>query len=211
MLSNQFKEIIKKLWITITEYYNLFWGISFIKKEKLIPWFKEDAPDWIVVKMSNGKKEPNNIVIVYIFCKNWFELFTDWFFLPSHLQRKWIRRKTFKTQIDISKKLWIRILTSKCTRSDDNIEVWYIAGPRLWYDGLHNSKKLYLEIKKYCKKKKISKQINKKILSSKSVLDLCSSQEWLACRKEIWRTFDAEFDLTKWSKSLKTFYKQQTN
>lgn len=158
--------------------------------------------------MSNKKKEPNNIVIVYIFHKNKIELFTDWFFLPKRLQAKWIRRLCFEAQILVAKKIGLSILTSKCTRSDDGLEFWYLVWPKIWYNWLHNSKKLHLLIKKYCKDNKLTYKEKKKLLSANDLLDLCSTQYWIKCRKDIWWTFDAEFDLKNWSKSMKVFYKK---
>ncbi len=75
------------------------------------------------------------------------------------------------------------------------------------YNGLHKSIKVQTLKEKYCKEHKINKLITTKILKASDILTLCSFKEGLACRKEIGRTFDAEFDLSETSESMKTFNK----
>ncbi len=207
MFTKEHEKTLKRLKLSKQDFYDIFWWKKFIEEEKLALWIKEDAPEGVVIKMRNGKKEPNNIVMIYIFCKNWLELFTDGFFLPQRLQNQWIRTRCFAAQIRIAQKLWYKMLTSKCSRSDDRAEFGYIVGPLLGYNWLNRSVKVQVLKAQYCERHKISKLITAKIMKAQDILDLCSFKEWRECRKHIGRMFDAEFDLTQGSKSMKTFNK----
>lgn len=173
------KDFIKSLWIEVTELYNIFWGIQFLKDNDLEFRYKKDAPEWTVIKFQNKNKD---ITIVYIMCSNKYELFVDWIYLPTRLQNRWILKRIIKSLISFSKEKWIKIITTRCSK--DNDDIWYFVFPLVWFNWLYNSKKLQLLWETYW------------VSNNTSILDFYTTEQGKEIRKQHWRTFDAEFDIT---------------
>lgn len=179
-LKTKEKEFIKSLWVEYTYFYNIFWWEQFIRDNNLKFRYKEDAPEWSVIKFFNKDK---NITIVYIFCENKYELFIDWIYLPKQLQNKWITKWILYSLKEFSTKKWIKIITARCSR--DNNDIWYYIFPLLWFNWLHNSKKLQLLWETYW------------VSNNTSILDFYNTEHGKEIRKEHWRTFDAELIINK--------------
>ena len=208
MFTKEQEKILKKIGLSKQDFYDIFWWKKFIDKEKLIPWFKADAPEGIVIKMSTWKRDEWAISIVYVLCKNWFEVFIDGFYLPKRLQNKGILSYALSHAVQVFKKLGYKVITAKCKRYDkDPIEVGYIVRQRLWFNTSIDTVKFALTKKNYIRQNMLPKSISQKIMHAKDIIDLCSFQEWYEFWKEVWRTFEAEFDLSTNSKSMKTFKK----